>query len=52
MKKKQRKPVNWGKVLKKAVVDEENKDFMRVVEIIRELHYIVIQKYGQNLKNK
>ena len=46
-KRRHEKPINWSKALKKAVEMGEEKDALRVVELIRELHYIVIVKHGK-----
>jgi hypothetical protein len=40
------KPVNWSRALKVALEKENDLDASRVVELIRELHYIVIIKHG------
>ncbi len=45
-KKRKDKPINWSKALKTALEKENGQDALRVVELIRELHYLVILKHG------
>lgn len=45
--KKAEKPVDWSKAFAKALERERDADALRAVELIRELHWLVIIKHGK-----
>lgn len=44
--------IKWGRVLKEALEQEKDVDAHRVVQLIRELHYLVCVKHGDKKRKR